>query len=180
VRINRNQCRTRESPLNLSWSFQILKRSGIHTPNAPRRHTGYRSKLKSQLGFPNRVLRTRFRPQRSGRFAPLSFTALGGKIQATRYAGGRWRQIISSRRLTIREKFYTWSDSGLQPKLLISYYIKIVWYKLAAATALTGCWAGRDFGGSDDRLIRIHFLTKNLKFIEIFQSISCRFLGNCR
>jgi len=25
-----------------------------------------------------------------GHFAPLSFTAYGGKIQATRYAGGRW------------------------------------------------------------------------------------------
>jgi len=27
--------------------------------------------------------------QRLGRFAPLSFTAYGGKIQATRFAGGR-------------------------------------------------------------------------------------------
>jgi len=33
------------------------------------------------LGFPN--------PQRLGHFAPLSFTAYGGKIQATRCAGGR-------------------------------------------------------------------------------------------
>jgi hypothetical protein len=31
----------------------------------------------------------RFHPQRLGRFAPLSFTAYGGKIQATRVAGGR-------------------------------------------------------------------------------------------
>jgi hypothetical protein len=37
------------------------------------------------LGFPNRVLRTRFHPQRLGHFAPLSFTAYGGKIQATRF-----------------------------------------------------------------------------------------------
>jgi len=28
--------------------------------------------------------------QRLGHFAPLSFTAYGGKIQATRFAGGRW------------------------------------------------------------------------------------------
>jgi hypothetical protein len=42
-----------------------------------------------RLGFPNRVLRTRFNPQRLGRFAPLSFPAYGGKIQATRFAGGR-------------------------------------------------------------------------------------------
>jgi hypothetical protein len=41
------------------------------------------------LGFPNRVLRTRFHPQRLGHFAPLSFPAYGGKIQATRRAGGR-------------------------------------------------------------------------------------------
>jgi hypothetical protein len=41
------------------------------------------------LDFPNRVRSTRFRPQRPGHFAPLSFTAYGGKIQATRYAGGR-------------------------------------------------------------------------------------------
>jgi len=41
------------------------------------------------LGFPNRVLRTRFHPQRLGHFAPLSFTAYGGKIQVTRFAGGR-------------------------------------------------------------------------------------------
>jgi hypothetical protein len=41
------------------------------------------------LGFPNRVLRTRFHPQRLGHFVPLSFSASGGKIQATRYAGGR-------------------------------------------------------------------------------------------
>jgi hypothetical protein len=34
------------------------------------------------LGFSNRVLRTRFNPQRLGRFAPLSLTAYGGKIQA--------------------------------------------------------------------------------------------------
>jgi hypothetical protein len=27
--------------------------------------------------------------QRLGHFAPLSFTAYGGKIQATRFAGGR-------------------------------------------------------------------------------------------
>jgi hypothetical protein len=31
----------------------------------------------------------RFHPQRLGRFAPLSFIAYGGKIQATRVAGGR-------------------------------------------------------------------------------------------
>jgi hypothetical protein len=42
------------------------------------------------LGFSNRVCRTRFRPQRLGRFAPLTFSAYGGKIQATRYAGDRW------------------------------------------------------------------------------------------
>jgi len=41
------------------------------------------------LGFPNRELRTRFHPQRLGHFVPLSFTAYGGKRQATRYAGGR-------------------------------------------------------------------------------------------
>jgi hypothetical protein len=41
------------------------------------------------LGFSNRVLRTRFHPQRLGHYAPLSFAAYGGKIQATRYAGGR-------------------------------------------------------------------------------------------
>ncbi|MGD8962194.1 MAG: hypothetical protein PVF29_15985 [Desulfobacterales bacterium] len=41
------------------------------------------------LGFPNRVLCTRFYPQRSGHCVPLSFTAFGGKIQATRCAGGR-------------------------------------------------------------------------------------------
>jgi hypothetical protein len=35
------------------------------------------------------VLITRFHPQRSGHFVPLSFTAFGGKIQATRCAGGR-------------------------------------------------------------------------------------------
>jgi hypothetical protein len=37
------------------------------------------------LGFPNRVLRTRFHPQRLGHFAPLSFPAGGGKIHDTRY-----------------------------------------------------------------------------------------------
>ena len=42
------------------------------------------------LGFPNRVLCIRFHPQRLGHFAPLSFAASGGKIQATRCAGGRW------------------------------------------------------------------------------------------
>jgi hypothetical protein len=42
--------------------------------------------LGTLLGFPNRVLRTRFHPQRLGHFAPLSFTAYGGKIQATRFA----------------------------------------------------------------------------------------------
>jgi hypothetical protein len=47
------------------------------------------STLKFGLGFPNRVLRTRFHPQRLGHFAPLSFTAYGGKIQVTRFAGGR-------------------------------------------------------------------------------------------
>jgi hypothetical protein len=41
------------------------------------------------LDFPNRVFRTRFHRQRLGHFAPLSFPAYGGKIQATRYAGGR-------------------------------------------------------------------------------------------
>ncbi len=41
------------------------------------------------MGFSNRVLRTRFHPQRLGHFAPLSFPAYGGKIQATRSAGGR-------------------------------------------------------------------------------------------
>jgi hypothetical protein len=41
------------------------------------------------LGFSNRVLRTRFHPQRLGHFAPLSCAAYGGKIQATRYTGGR-------------------------------------------------------------------------------------------
>jgi hypothetical protein len=35
------------------------------------------------------VLRTRFHPHRLGRFAPLSFSAYGEKIQATRSAGGR-------------------------------------------------------------------------------------------
>jgi hypothetical protein len=35
------------------------------------------------------VLCTRFHPQRLGHFAPLSFTAFGSKIQATRCAGGR-------------------------------------------------------------------------------------------
>jgi hypothetical protein len=39
------------------------------------------STLKFGLGFPN--------PQRLGHFAPLSFTAYGGKIQVTRFAGGR-------------------------------------------------------------------------------------------
>jgi hypothetical protein len=47
------------------------------------------SALSFGLGFPNRVLRTRFHPQRLGHFAPLFFTACGGKIQATRCAGGR-------------------------------------------------------------------------------------------
>ena len=42
------------------------------------------------LGFPNRVLRTRFHPQRLGHFVPLSFLAYGDKIQATSFAGGRW------------------------------------------------------------------------------------------
>jgi len=41
------------------------------------------------LGFSNRVLRTRFHPQRQGHFAPLSFIAYGDKIQATRFTGGR-------------------------------------------------------------------------------------------
>jgi hypothetical protein len=41
------------------------------------------------LGFPNRVLCTRFHPQRSGHCVPLSFSASGAKIQATRWAGGR-------------------------------------------------------------------------------------------
>jgi len=36
------------------------------------------------LGFSNRVVF-----QRLGHFAPLSFTAYGGKIKATRFAGGR-------------------------------------------------------------------------------------------
>jgi hypothetical protein len=44
--------------------------------------------IKLLLGFPNRVLRTQFHPQRLGHFMPLSFTAYGGKIQATRFAGG--------------------------------------------------------------------------------------------
>ena len=44
----------------------------------------------SCLGFPNRLLRTRFHPQRLGHFAPLSFPAYGGKIQATRFTGDRW------------------------------------------------------------------------------------------
>jgi hypothetical protein len=47
------------------------------------------SALSLGLGFPNRVLRTRFHPQRLGHFALLSFTAYGGKIQVTRFAGGR-------------------------------------------------------------------------------------------
>ena len=41
------------------------------------------------LGIANRVLCTRFHPQRMGHFAPLSFPDYGGKIQATRCAGGR-------------------------------------------------------------------------------------------
>jgi len=41
------------------------------------------------LGFPNPAT-AGFHPQRLGHFAPLSFTAYGGKIQATRFAGGRW------------------------------------------------------------------------------------------
>ena len=40
------------------------------------------------------MLCNRFRPQRLGHFAPLSFTAYGGKIQATRYAGGRWLNAL--------------------------------------------------------------------------------------
>jgi hypothetical protein len=35
------------------------------------------------------IERTRFHPQRLGHFAPLYFAAYGGKIQATRFAGGR-------------------------------------------------------------------------------------------
>jgi hypothetical protein len=34
-------------------------------------------------------LRIRFHPHRLGRYAPLSFSAYGGKIQTTRSAGGR-------------------------------------------------------------------------------------------
>jgi hypothetical protein len=40
------------------------------------------------LGFSNRVQSTRFHPQRSGHYVPLYFAACGGKIQATRFAGG--------------------------------------------------------------------------------------------
>jgi hypothetical protein len=68
------------------WDSRFLFSIDIHT----RRFGGW------QLGFPNRVLRTRFHPQRMGHFAPLSFPAYGGKIQATRCkiqatrcAGGR-------------------------------------------------------------------------------------------
>jgi hypothetical protein len=45
----------------------------------------------NSLGFPNRALRTRFHPHRLGHFAPLSFPAYGGKIQAipTSGRGGR-------------------------------------------------------------------------------------------
>jgi hypothetical protein len=41
---------------------------------------------KRRLGFPN--------PQRSGHCVPLSFAAFGGKIQATRCAGGRCLSIF--------------------------------------------------------------------------------------
>ncbi|MGD9226482.1 MAG: hypothetical protein PVF26_08290 [Desulfobacterales bacterium] len=40
------------------------------------------------LDFTNRVLRTRFHPRRLGHFAPRSFPAYGGKIQASRCAAG--------------------------------------------------------------------------------------------
>jgi xanthine dehydrogenase molybdopterin-binding subunit B len=41
------------------------------------------------LGFLKWVLCSRFHPQRSGHWVPLYFSAYGGKIQATRCAGGR-------------------------------------------------------------------------------------------
>jgi len=69
------------SCFNFVKSFSILA-----LPSAPNKCELAHYRL---LGFPNRVLRTRFHPQRLGRFAPLSFPAYGGKIQATRFAGGR-------------------------------------------------------------------------------------------
>ena len=39
--------------------------------------------------FQTGCLHTRFHPQRLGHYVPLSFTANSGKIQVTRFAGGR-------------------------------------------------------------------------------------------
>jgi hypothetical protein len=54
------------------------------------------------LGFPNRVLRTRFHPQRLGRFAPLSFTALAVKSKPP-----AMRVVVDSkRRFRVRALFF--------------------------------------------------------------------------
>jgi hypothetical protein len=66
------------------------------------------------------------------------------------------------------------TNPELQFNLLISYHIKIVVYKIDTHNGPDSLLNG--ICGSDvphDRLIRIHLLTKNLKFIEIFHRTHC-------
>jgi hypothetical protein len=54
--------------------------------------TYYGRNLDGAIGFSKPGAKHPVQPryfQRLGRFAPLSFPAFGGKIQATRFAGGR-------------------------------------------------------------------------------------------
>jgi hypothetical protein len=54
------------------------------------------------IGFSKPGACTRFQRQRSGRCVPLSFAAVGGKIQATRSEGGldsRWRKPSLKKRI---------------------------------------------------------------------------------